>query len=249
MSGKGMLCGGNTVIMCGTCNMGRKFFSVGPTFSVPPPLLGGDHPQKNNIPPGIKKIFLPSPPSWVATNQVTKVFVHRPPFIFFYCKVQGVHSPVLLLLNFHLLAAPLPLPLPQFPTPGALGATASDIPAQLQLGPSLLGMHGHLYRPKLAQPTSSEVLSKTCLLFTCHFSDAAGVMFVLHSELRLAMEPFSGSSHVLGFFWSAFTSRDNMSPRGDDLLFPLGGWMIAHRTSGGQLHWGVGDGTGVPLWR
>ena len=56
-----MLCGGNTVIMCGTCDMGRKnFFCRTHFFSYPTP-LGGVTPEKN-IPPGIKNFFLPPPP-------------------------------------------------------------------------------------------------------------------------------------------------------------------------------------------
>ena len=43
MSGKGMLCGGNIVIMCGTCDMGRK--SVFQYDPLPPPPRGG-HPRK-----------------------------------------------------------------------------------------------------------------------------------------------------------------------------------------------------------
>ena len=41
-----MLCGGNTVIMCGTCDMGRKiFFCRTHFFSYPLP-LGGVTPEK-----------------------------------------------------------------------------------------------------------------------------------------------------------------------------------------------------------
>ena len=55
-----MLCGVNTVIMCGTCDMGRKsFFCRTHFFSYPLPLRGVT-PEKN-IPPGIKKFFLPPP--------------------------------------------------------------------------------------------------------------------------------------------------------------------------------------------
>ena len=55
-----MSCGGNTGIMCGTCDMGRKSFGVGPTVFRTPPPQGGVTPEKN-IPPGIKNIFLPPP--------------------------------------------------------------------------------------------------------------------------------------------------------------------------------------------
>ena len=58
-----MLCGGNTVIMCGTCDMGRKICCCRThTFFVPPPW--GGSPPKKNIPTGIKKFFLP-PPLWL----------------------------------------------------------------------------------------------------------------------------------------------------------------------------------------
>ena len=39
----------------------QRFFLRDPIFFIPPPPLGGDTPEKN-IPPGIKKIFLPPPP-------------------------------------------------------------------------------------------------------------------------------------------------------------------------------------------
>ena len=45
-----MLCGGNTVIMCGTCDMGRKgFFCRTHFFSYPPPPLGGVTPEKKYL--------------------------------------------------------------------------------------------------------------------------------------------------------------------------------------------------------
>ena len=52
----GMLCGGNTVIMCGTCNMGRKgFFCRTHFFSYPVT------PEKKK-PTRYQKTFLPPPP-------------------------------------------------------------------------------------------------------------------------------------------------------------------------------------------
>ena len=69
-----MLCGGNTVIMCGTRDMGRKVFSVGPTFFVPPPPPRGGHPRKK-YPTRYQKNFS-SPPPWVRIRHKTNV-VHK----------------------------------------------------------------------------------------------------------------------------------------------------------------------------
>ena len=55
-----MLCGGNTVIMCGTCDMGRKKFSVGPSFFGTPPPWGGVTPEKKY--PTRYQNFFSSPP-------------------------------------------------------------------------------------------------------------------------------------------------------------------------------------------
>ena len=60
MSGKGMLCGGNTVIMCATCDRGRKsFFSSTHFFRTTAP--SGGSPPKKNIPRGIKNFSSPPP--------------------------------------------------------------------------------------------------------------------------------------------------------------------------------------------
>ena len=57
MGAKGMLCGGNTGIMCGACDMGTKsLFCRTHFFSPPPPRVPG-----KNVPPGIK-IPPPLPP-------------------------------------------------------------------------------------------------------------------------------------------------------------------------------------------
>ena len=57
-----MLRGGNTVIVCATCDMGRKsLFCSTHFFCTPPPPLMGVTPEKNN-PPNIKIFFLPPPP-------------------------------------------------------------------------------------------------------------------------------------------------------------------------------------------
>ena len=55
-----MLCGGNTVIMCGTCDMGRNnFFCRTHFFSYPLP-LGGVTPEKK-YPTQYQKFLLPPP--------------------------------------------------------------------------------------------------------------------------------------------------------------------------------------------
>ena len=55
-----MLCGGNTVIMCGTCDIGRKiFFCRTHFFSYPTP-LGGITPEKKY--PTRYQNFFSSPP-------------------------------------------------------------------------------------------------------------------------------------------------------------------------------------------
>ena len=56
-----MLCGGNTVIMYGRCDMGRNnFFCRTHFFSYPPPPLGGVTPKKISHP--VSKIFFFPPP-------------------------------------------------------------------------------------------------------------------------------------------------------------------------------------------
>ena len=68
MSAKGMLCAGNTVIMCGTCDMGRKFFFLyDPFFCTPPPRRGG--PTRKKISHPVSKNFL-SPPPLVCSEMV-----------------------------------------------------------------------------------------------------------------------------------------------------------------------------------
>ena len=65
MSAKGMICGGNTVIMCGACDMGRKsFFFRTHFFSHPPPPLprGGWGRKKVSYPVSEIFFFPPSHP-------------------------------------------------------------------------------------------------------------------------------------------------------------------------------------------
>ena len=57
-----MLCGGNTVIMCGRCDMGGKsIFCRTHFFSYPPPPLGGVTPEKK-YPTRYQKFFSSPPP-------------------------------------------------------------------------------------------------------------------------------------------------------------------------------------------